>query len=185
MPITVQPGRKSGGKPGNDHPTSMPTSVYPTSDGFVNIAAAGDTIYARMCDALGVPDLATHADYATAQSRSDNRVALNAAIAECSKRYASRDLITLLNDAGVPCGPINNMDEVFDDPQVVHLGMASSVPQPEGGELRLVGPAMRLSRTPSRMKRTIGPAGEHNEEILGELGFTEEQIVALQSDKVI
>jgi crotonobetainyl-CoA:carnitine CoA-transferase CaiB-like acyl-CoA transferase len=117
--------------------------------------------------------------------RSDNRVALNAAIAECSKPYKSRDLITLLNDAGVPCGPIYKMDEVFDDAQVAHLGMAATVPKPEGGELRLVGPAMRLSRTPSQMKRTIGSAGEHNDEILRELGFSAEEIAALRSDKVI
>jgi formyl-CoA transferase len=170
---------------GNDHPTSMPTSVYPTSDGFVNIAAAGDIIYTRMCDALGVPELATQADYATAQLRSDNRVALNSAIAECSKQYKSGDLIALLNDAGVPCGPIYKMDEVFDDAQVAHLGMAAAVPKPEGGEVRLVGPAMRLSRTPSRMKRTIGSAGEHNEEIFREVGFTDEEIAVLRSDKVI
>jgi len=170
---------------GNDHPTSMPTSVYPTSDGFVNIAAAGDSIYARMCNALEIPELAAHADYATAQLRSDNRVALSAEIAKCSKRYTSSDLITMLNDTGVPCGPINKMNEVFDDAQVEHLGMAASVPKPEGGELRLVGPAMRLSRTPSRMKRTMGHPGEHNEEILSELGYTDDEIVALRSDKVI
>jgi formyl-CoA transferase len=170
---------------GNDHPTSMPTSVYPTSDGFVNIAAAGDSIYARMCNALEISELAAHADYATAQLRSDNRVALSAEIAKCSKRYTSSDLIAMLNDAGVPCGPINKMNEVFDDAQVGHLGMAASVPKPEGGELRLVGPAMRLSRTPSRMKRTMGHPGEHNEEILRELGYADDEIVALRSDKVI
>ncbi len=170
---------------GNDHPTSMPTSVYPSSDGFVNIAASGDIIFARMCNALGVPELAKNADYATAQLRSDNREALNAAISECSKQFKSRDLITLLNDAGVPCGPIYRMDEVFDDEQVKHLGMAASVPNPEGGELRLVGPAVRLSRTPSRMKRTIGNAGEHNEEIFREVGFSADEIAAMRSDKVI
>ena len=170
---------------GNDHPTSMPTSVYPTSDGFVNIAAAGDAIYSRMCQALGIAELATHPDYATAQLRSDNRVALSAAIADRSKRYKSHDLIALLNDAGVPCGPIYKMNEVFDDAQVRHLGMATKVPGSEGGELRLVGPAIRLSRTPSKMKRTVGSAGEHNEEIFRELGFTEEEIVSLRSDKVI
>jgi len=173
------------GQAGNDHPTSMPTSVYPTLDGFVNIAAAGDVIYKRMCDALGVPEMAMHADYATAQLRSDNRVALNSAIAACSKQYKSGDLIALLNDAGVPCGPIYKMDEVFDDAQVAHLGMAVTAPKADGGAVRLVGPAMRLSRTPSKMKRTIGSAGEHNEEIFREVGFTDDEIAALRSDKVI
>jgi len=170
---------------GNDHPTSMPTSVYPTSDGFVNIAAAGDAIYVRMCNALDIPELATHADYLTADLRSRNRVALNDAIAERSRRFSSEELIELLNRAGVPCGPINKMNQVFDDPQVRHLGMAVSVPAGESGKLQLVGPAMRLSRTPSKMKRAMGPAGEHNGEVLRELGYDEEQIAALQSDKVI
>ena len=156
------------GQAGNDHPTSMPTSVYPTADGFVNIAAAGKVIYTRLCEALGAPELATHPDFATAELRSKNRVALNAAIAERTRHHSSEALIALLNEAGVPCGPIYKMDQVFADPQVQHLGMAVPVPTPEGGELKLVGPAIRLSRTPARMKRTIGPAGEHNDEILRE-----------------
>jgi formyl-CoA transferase len=170
---------------GNDHPTSMPTSVYPTSDGFVNIAAAGDAIYARMCNALDIQELAEHPDYATADLRSRNRVALSDAIAKRSRQYTSDELIVLLNDAGVPCGPIYKMDEVFEDEQVQHLGMAVKVPRSGGEDLRLVGPAMRLSRTPSQMKRAMGPAGEHNEEVLRELGYADSEIAALRSDKVI
>jgi formyl-CoA transferase len=170
---------------GNDHPTSMPTSVYPTSDGFVNIAAAGDAIYARMCNALDIRELAEHPDYATADLRSRNRVALSDAIAKRSRQYTSDELIVLLNDAGVPCGPIYKMDEVFEDEQVQHLGMAVKVPRSGGEDLRLVGPAMKLSRTPSQMKRAMGRAGEHNEEVLRELGYADSEIAALRSDKVI
>jgi formyl-CoA transferase len=170
---------------GNDHPTSMPTSVYPTSDGFVNIAAAGDAIYARMCNALDIQELAEHPDYATADLRSRNRVALSDAIAKRSRQYTSDELIVLLNDAGVPCGPIYKMDEVFEDEQVQHLGMAVKVPRSGGEDLRLVGPAMKLSRTPSQMKRAMGRAGEHNEEVLRELGYADSEIAALRSDKVI
>jgi len=173
------------GQAGNDHPTSMPTSVYPTADGFVNIAAAGTVIYGRFCEALGVPELATHPDYATAKLRSSNRVALNQAIAERTRRHSSQALIALLNKAGVPCGPIYKMDEVFTDPQVQHLGMATPVPDAGGGEVRLVGPAMRLSRTPARMKRAIGPAGEHNDQILRELGYSEAEISGLRAAEVI
>jgi formyl-CoA transferase len=173
------------GQAGNDHPTSMPTSVYATADGFVNVAAAGKAIYARLCDALGAPDLAIHPDYSTAELRSKNRVALNAALTTYTRRHRSEALIALLNKAGVPCGPIYQMNDVFADPQVQHLGMATPVPMGEGGALNLVGPAIRLSRTQARMKRTMGPAGEHNDEILRDLGYPAVEIEALRTAGVI
>jgi crotonobetainyl-CoA:carnitine CoA-transferase CaiB-like acyl-CoA transferase len=173
------------GQAGNDHPTSMPTSVYPTRDGFVNIAASGNPIFARMCAAFGVPELAQHPDYANPKLRSKNRVALNEAIGAQSRRYESKALIALLADAGVPCGPIYRMDEVFADPQVQHIGMAVPVPTPEGGSLSLVGQPITLSRTPAKMKRTAGPAGEHNEEILRELGYSDDEIASLRTGKTI
>jgi len=173
------------GQAGNDHPTSMPTSVYPTADGYVNIAAAGTVIYGRFCDAIGAPELATHPHYATSDARSKNRVTLSQAIAERTRRYTSQELIALLNQAGVPSGPIYKMNEVFADPQVQHLGMAVAVPTPDGGEVKLVGPAMMLSRTAAQMKRTIGAPGEHSEPVLRELGYTEADIAALRESKVI
>ena len=163
----------------------MPTSVYPTANGYVNIAASGNPIFARMCAAFGVPELAKQPGFASAKLRSQNRVALNEAISEQSRRYDSATLIALLADAGVPCGPIYKMDEVFADPQVKHLGMAVPVPKSDGSKLTLVGPAVVLSRTPAKMKRTAGPAGEHNDEILRELGYGDDDIAALRSAHVI
>jgi crotonobetainyl-CoA:carnitine CoA-transferase CaiB-like acyl-CoA transferase len=173
------------GQAGNDHPTSMPTSVYPSADGFVNIAAAGKVIYARFCEALGMPELASDSRFSSEALRSKNRVALNQAIAERTRHYTSQALIAVLNEAGVPCGPIYKMDDVFADPQVRHLGMAVAVPKPDGGELKLVGPAIQLSRTPARMKRTIGAPGEHNDEILRELGYAETEIAALRTANIM
>lgn len=173
------------GQAGNDHPTSMPTSVYPTSDGHVNIAAAGNPIFARLCEALGDSAMAKKPEYASAAQRSANRVALNEAIAAHTRRHTSAALIERLAAAGVPCGPIYKMDQVFADPQVKHLGMAVPVPQPGGGEKSLVGPALTLSRTPSRMKRTAAAAGEHNDEILRELGYVDADIATLRADRII
>ena len=170
---------------GNDHPTSMPTSVYPTADGFVNIAASGTVIFGRLCQALEMPEVARHPEYVTAELRSANRVALNDAIAQRTRSYASAELVARLNRAGVPCGPIYAMNEVFADPQVRHLRMAQPVPRPEGGELDLVGPAVRLSRTPAQMRRAIGPAGEHTDEILGELGYSGADIARLREAAIV
>ncbi len=173
------------GQAGNDHPTSMPTSVYPTADGFVNIAASGAAIYGRLCHALGVPELITHRDFATSALRSQHRVALNAAISARTVSWASAELVTLLNAAGVPCGPIYKMDEVFADPQVRHLGLATAVPTPEGDSLALLAPAFALSRTPAHLRRTLGPAGEYRREILHELGLSDEAIALLAREQVI
>lgn len=173
------------GQAGNDHPTSMPTSVYPTSDGFINIAASGKIIFARLCEAIGAPEILAHPDYQNANLRSTHRVALNEAIASYTRRYTAKELIALLNKAGVPCGPIYKMNEVFSDPQVQHLRMAAPVPKAEGGEITLVAPAFKLSRTPAKMKRAMGRAGEHNKEILRELGLSESEIATFANDKVI
>ncbi len=173
------------GQAGNDHPTSMPTSVYPTADGFVNIAASGNAIFGRLCCALNVEHLADEPAFCTAALRSLHRVALNEAIAACTQTFASADLITRLNQAGVPCGPIYKMNEVFDDPQVRHLGLAAAVPTGTGENVALVGPAFSLSRTPAQMRQTLGAAGADNHSVLHELGLTDEKIAQLRRDGVI
>lgn len=170
---------------GNDHPTSIPTGVFPTADGFVNIAASGTVIFVRLCKALQMEDIATHPSFVSAELRSANRVELNALISARTRELSSADLMQRLNEAGVPSGPINRMDAVFADPQVRHLGMAVAVPVGDGGTIDLVGPAFKLSRTPAAMKRAMGSAGEHSDEVLRELGMSDPEIAALRNDKVI
>src|SRR5690242_506463 len=120
-------GREVPGQAGNDHPTSIPTGVFPTSDGYFNIGAAGEAIYQRFCKVLNAPDLATATDFATNVDRSKNRARLNEAIGSITRTRTTGEWIERLNQAGVPCGPIYRMNEVFAAPQVQHLALTRHV----------------------------------------------------------
>jgi crotonobetainyl-CoA:carnitine CoA-transferase CaiB-like acyl-CoA transferase len=170
---------------GNDHPTSIPTGVFPTTDGHINIAAAGTHIYKRFCQAIGAPQLIDHPDYATDKLRSKNRAGMNKAIAEITKHKSSREWIDILNKAGVPCGPIYKMDEVFADAQVKHLKMAAPVHHPRLGDIEVVNQAVELSRTPSGVRYPTPEKGEHTDAVLGELGYDGAAIAALRKQKVV
>ncbi len=173
------------GQAGNNHPTSIPTGVFKTKDGHINIAAAGNDIYRRLCKALSAPQLADDPDYASDKARSTNRDRLNAAIEEITKTKTSAEWIARINEAGVPCGPIYKMDEVFADPQVRHIGIAQPVEHPSLGRIELVGQAVTLSRTPSKLKTATPERGEHTDAVLRELGYDGEAIAALRAKKVI
>jgi formyl-CoA transferase len=173
------------GQAGNNHPTSIPTGVFKTKDGHINIAAAGQEIYRRLCKALAAPALADDPDYATDKLRSKHRDKLNAAIEEVTKTRSSAEWIELINAAGVPCGPIYKMDEVFADPQVKHLGIAQGVDHPTLGRLELVGQAVTLSRTPSQIRTATPERGEHTADVLRELGYDAAAIAALRAKRVI
>jgi len=172
---------------GNDHPTGIPTGVFPTSDGHINIAASGGRLYQRMCDAIGAPELIDHPDYQHGALRSQNRVALNAAIGEKTKHESSDFWIERLNEAGVPCGPINTIDKTFADEQVQHLGIAQPMDHHTRGELSVVGQPINLTRTPQpgRMHLPTPELGEHNEEILTDLGYNAESIAKLRDQGTI
>jgi formyl-CoA transferase len=170
---------------GNDHPTSIPTGVFPTTDGHINIAAAGQVIYARLCRALGLEALIDDPHYKTGEARSANRAALNERIAEVTRTDSSANWVARLNNAEVPCGPIYAMDQVFADPQVKHLGVAQAVEHPELGRIELVGQASRLSRTPAKLETATAALGEHTDAVLGELGYDAGQIAGLRERGVV
>jgi formyl-CoA transferase len=170
---------------GNNHPTSIPTGVFPTSDGHINVAVAGQAIWLRFLEAIGAPQLNDDPAYATAAGRSRNRDALNAALALILRQQPSAYWIETLNAAGVPCGPINSIDQVFADPQVRHLGLAWPSPSHELGDIELVGQPIIMSRTPSRIRMPPPLFGEHSDEILRGLGYDDEQISALRAAAAI
>jgi crotonobetainyl-CoA:carnitine CoA-transferase CaiB-like acyl-CoA transferase len=170
---------------GNDHPTSIPTGVFKTSDGYINIATAGGRTWHRFAEALGAPDLPNRPEYATGPDRSKNRKALNAEINKLTVTKSSETWVREFNAAGVPCGPIYSIDQMFDDAQVKHLGMAQDVPNEDGRHLRLVGQPFTLSRTPSRMAARPPEFGEQTEEVLAEFGFSADEIRELRQHKVV
>ncbi|HVX76420.1 MAG TPA: CoA transferase [Bradyrhizobium sp.] len=170
---------------GNDHPTSIPTGVFKTADGYINIATTGGRIWERFAEALGAPDLPRRPEYATAPERSKNRKALNAEINKLTQTKSTEAWVKEFNAAGVPCGPIYSIDQVFEDEQVKHLGMAQDVPNPENRHIRLVGQPFKLSRTPSRMVAPPPEFGEQTEEILAEFGFSPTEITELKQAKVV
>jgi formyl-CoA transferase len=167
---------------GNDHPTSIPTGVFKTSDGHINIATTGGRIWERFCEALGAPELAKHPDYATGPLRSQNRKALNAEIDARTVARTSADWVERFNAAGVPSGPIYSVDQVYADPQVVHLGMAQKVGKTG---VRMAGQPMSLSRTPSKLVTRPPGLGEHTNQVLKEFGFSSKQIAGLRKAKAI
>ena len=170
---------------GNDHPTSIPTGVFKTSDGYINIATAGGKIWERCAQALGAPDLPKRPEYATAPERSKNRKALNAEINKLTEKKSTDTWVTELNAAGVPCGPIYSIDQTFDDEQVKHLGIAQDVPNAENRHIRLVSQPFKLSRTPSKMVAPPPEFGEQTEEVLAEFGFSAGEIAELRKAKVV
>jgi formyl-CoA transferase len=170
---------------GNDHPTSMPTSTYPTRDGYLNVAASGQAMWRTLCTTLGREDLLERPEFADESGRSRHRAALNAELAAALRTRTSSEWIERLNAVGIPCGPIYRVDEVFADPQVQHLGVAAPVQHPQLGEIRVIGNAVQLSRTPPRVVTPLPDAGAHTGEVLKELGYTDAQIEALRRDGAI
>ena len=170
---------------GNDHPTFMPTSAYPTSDGYINVAATGMGVWEKFASALNRDDLLNDEEFKLAKGRSDGRARLNAEISLTLKTNTTAYWVEYLLDHGVPCGPIYSMDQVFADPQVQHLGASAKVNHPTLGELNLLNQGIGLSRTPASFRASSPIKGQHTEEILQELGLSPELIANLKSDGTI
>ena len=170
---------------GNDHPTSMPTSAYKTADGYINVACSGEGMWKRLCESIERKDMLEDPQFKGQENRAKNRAKLNAAINEALKGRSSTEWVEKLNAAGVPCGPIYAVDQVFADPQVKHLGAAADVSHPRLGKFKIVNQAARLSRTPATIKAATPDVGQHTDEILGELGFDAKEISRLRSQGVV
>lgn len=170
---------------GNNHPTSIPTGVFQTSDGYINVAAAGDHIWVRLCELLGANELKSNPDYADGAGRLAHRDELNDKLQIYFLRKTSAEWIDALNEAGVPCGPIYKMDEMWADPQVAHLDMARPVKQTVLGDMKVVRNAANLSAAPGNDYRATPERGEHTEEVLKEFGYSADEIEEMRQGDIV
>jgi formyl-CoA transferase len=178
-------GKEVPPQAGNDHPTGIPTGVFPTADGHMNIAASNQHMYKRLCDALGAADIFANPAWKSEKGRSKDRAALNAAIGEYTKTKKTAEWIELLNAASVPCGPIYKMDEMFADPQVKHLKMAADLKHPRLGDLQVVNQGVELTRTPNSMAAATPERGAHTDEVLREAGYNDKEIAGFHARGVV
>ena len=174
------------GQAGNDHPTSVPTGVFKTKDGHVNIAgASSQEMWRRLCIAMKAEHLLAIPDYSTAPLRSKNRVPLNQALESIMVTKTSQEWIDIFETASVACGPIYKMNEVFNDPQTKHLGIAIPISHPELGDIELVGQPVSLSRTPAVIDLPTPDRSAHTKEVLRDLGYSDDQIKDLHERLVV
>ena len=156
---------------GNDHPIAAPYGLFPTRDGQIALAPADDAFFGRLADALREPGLKTDPLYATQSARVVNRTRINAIVGGKLAANTTDFWVETLNKAGVPCGPVNSVAEVFRDPQILQQQMVMNVEQPGYGIVRMLGFPIKFSDSPCRIRRPAPRLGEHSDEILGELGF--------------
>jgi crotonobetainyl-CoA:carnitine CoA-transferase CaiB-like acyl-CoA transferase len=170
---------------GNNHPTGIPTGVFETKDGHINIAASGDDIYRRLCKAIEREDLITDARFSTSRARSTNRDEIMQVLMPVTRQKTSAEWIDILNAAGVPCGPIYTIDKTFADPQVKFLEMAQPVHSKDLGDLTILGHPVGWNGQRNPLRSAAPELGEHNEEVFTSLGFTKAEIEDLAKREII
>jgi formyl-CoA transferase len=163
----------------------MPTSAYKTKDGYINVAASGEGMWTGLCKAIGREDMLASPDFKGAKKRAENRAKLNSILNEVLSRKTGAEWIEILNQAGIPCGPIYKVDEVFADPQVKHLGVATTVEHPKFGRQQILANAATLSRTPAKVVAPTPEIGEHTDEVLKELNYNAAEVAKLREGGVV
>jgi len=172
---------------GNFHPTNVPMGVFESKDGLVNLAASTGKMWVNFCRALDAEDLLDKPEYKNGRSRVEHREEINRDVNDVTRRFTTNELVAKLNPVGVPCGPIYNVGEAFEDEQVKHLRMTRPAPHATLGDINLVRTPINLSAFPHAERfHHAGPVpGEHSAEILRELGFGEADIDKLKSSGAI
>ena len=171
---------------GAAHPTLVPYQAFPCKDGkLLNLAVGSERIWERFCEAIERPDLKDNPDYATNPDRVKNRNKLVSLLGEVFNQRPVLEWVDALNGASVPAGPINDLADVFSDPQVLARDMFQEMPHPTLGSIKQTGLPIKFSSTPGGLDRHPPLLGEHNSEILEELGYSEQDIKEMQDTSVI
>jgi formyl-CoA transferase len=170
---------------GNHHPTLVPMGCFASADGYVNIAGPSGRLLMRFCEVIGLPDLPHDPRFSSTSARSKNRAELNALVAERIGTRTTAEWVAALNEVGVPCGPVNHIDEVFADPQVQHLGLAASVEHRSLGPLDIIRNAVSMTDAAPTVRTASPDPGEHTDEVLRSLGLTGDEIDALRASGTI
>ena len=177
--------RETPAQAGNHHPTLGPMGLYQTRDGHINLAAPWGRIWRTFCGVIGRADLEHDARFAGPEERAQNRDALNREITDALQARTTRDWVELLNDAGVPSGPVNDIAQTFADPQVQHLHVATPITHPTLGPIEIVRNATTLEGVPGEIRRPAPEPGEHSDEILKQFGLGDEEIEGLRANEII
>lgn len=170
---------------GNQHPNIVPYQTFETMDGEMVVAVGNDGQFQRFCSLIGLEDLPKDERFRTNSKRLENRETLIPILAEKMKTKTSKQWLMILNEGGIPCGPINNMKELFQEKQVEAREMYTELAHPKAGTVPLVGSPLKFSRTPVKMERHPPLAGEHTDEVLGELGLSKDEIQKLKDENII
>jgi crotonobetainyl-CoA:carnitine CoA-transferase CaiB-like acyl-CoA transferase len=170
---------------GNHHPMSVPMGCFASADGYVNVAGAGGRLLDSLCAVIGLPGIPADPRFDSPANRSANRAELNALIAERLRTRTTAEWVEALNEAGVPCGPVYRMDEVFTDPQVQHLVMTEPVQHPALGRLEILRNAVRMSDAPATVRTPSPDLGADTDEVLAGLGYSRADIDRLRAHGVI
>ncbi|EFQ24485.1 Formyl-CoA transferase [Aminomonas paucivorans DSM 12260] len=171
---------------GNDHPSICPFATFESADGFINIAAGNDVLWARLCEVLGIPETAADPRFLTNRDRIENWLALKAILNAQTQGKTTAQWMEALMAVQVPCGPINTIDKVVSDPQVLAREMIVPVAHPVAGELKMPGVPIKFSETPASIAGPAPLLGEHVGAIYGGLlGMSEEEIRKLREEGAI
>lgn len=170
---------------GNDHPTQGPMGMYETGDGHMNVAAPWGHIWRKFCGVIERPDLPDDERFATPKARTKHRAELNEVINEVLRTRPTAEWVEVMNEVGVPAGPVNDVAQTFADPQVEHLGIAAPVVHPTVGPIEVIKNATNLEGVPNAIRRPSPEAGEHSDEILSQFGLDEAEIAGLRAEGAI